>query len=444
VLLFQGGLLEARRVAGLAPELDAILVGGEVQALGSPMKAGKTLLCSPGTGGTHIGHLTLLLDKHGGLRSFRHFLIPLDASIPEDPGILKLLAPVTIDPNKVIIDDWDDDYRAQVLAYVHAPAGEPRAGSILLRDLRTGRDYPVPSPLRVNSRPILGYGKNRVAFLGSDSAGGAREIYALELGNGRLDTLTRAGGSALDIRWILGNNALLAAYGPAGRRDLHRIDPWSREVRNLSGGRFGDVTGFDVSRSGDRLAVIGAADGRSTLWVTDLKLQEPLPVASDRGFVGPPRWNADGTRLAFAVLGSGPAGEAPTTTGEAPVSGGDAGASGELRVFDFRDNKLVPVTLRSRVRDFAWSADGSRIFYVAGVNLLDINEYHLDSLVLRKATRGDAGPRSEESPSPRMLGGRDGLLFEAASEGSRRILWMDLETREEKVLVDSAGFNSLR
>jgi hypothetical protein len=454
VLLFQGGLLEARRVAELAPELDAIIVGGEAQALGSPMKAGRTLLCSPGTGGTHIGHLTLLLDKHGGLRSFRHFLVPLDASIPEDPGIRKLLAPVTIDPNRVMIDDWDDDYRAQVLAYVHAPAGDPRAGSILLRDLRTGRDYPVPSPLRINSRPILGYGKNRVAFLGADSAGGARGIYAMELGTGRLDTLVRDGGDALDIRWILGNNALLAAYGPEGGRDLHRIDPWSREVRNLTGGRFGDVTGFDVARSGDRLAVIGAADGRSTLWVTDLKLEEPLPVASDRGFVGSPRWNADGTRLAFAILGSGPAGEArtpagegPASAGEAPVSGGEAGASGELRVFDFRDNRLVPVTLQSRVRDFAWSSDGGRIFYVAGVNLLDINEYHLDSLVLRKATRGGGGggsPRSEERPSPRMLGVRDGLLFEAASEGSRRILWMDLETREEKVLVDSAGFNSLR
>lgn len=433
VLLMQGTLMAARKVAAAAPELDAIILAGESQALGSPMRAGKTLLCSPGRGGTHVGALTLMVDnKRGGLRSFRHFLIPLDASIPEDPGIRQLLAPVTIDPNKFGFDDYDEDYRAQVIAYVRGE--RPGAGGrIFLKDLRTGREFAVPPAAAHNTRPILGYGKNKVAFLGGEDHGGAagpREIYSLELGTGRLDTLTRDGGSALDIRWILGNNALLTAYGKPGKRDLLRIDPWSREIRNLGEGRFGDVRGFDIDRSGERLAVMGESGGQSTLWVTSLKLEDPLPVAADRGFLGPPRWNPQGDRLAFLSL-----------TGR---EAGEGAASGELRIFDFDDNKLVPVTLQSRVRDFSWSADGKKIYYTAGVNLLDINEYHLDSLVLRKATGGGSSPRSEEAPVPKIVDGRDGLLFESSSEGKRSLRWVDLETRREKVMADSSGWNSLR
>ena len=75
---------------------------------------------------------------------------------------------------------------------------------------------------------------------------------------------------------------------------------------------------------------------------------------------------------------------------------------------------------------------------------MDINEYRVDTQSMRKATLGKAGPRSEERPTPKVLGTRPGLLFEA-SEGRRgRILWMDAVTGEETVVADSAGVNTLR
>lgn len=431
ILLLQGGLQTARKVAASAPELDVIVVAGDDRALGSPMKVGNTLLCSPGRGGTHIGHLTLTLDgKGGGIKSFRHLLIPLNSDIAEDPGIRRLLAPVTLDPNKWSLDDYDEDYRAQVMAYVRAD-GKGKTSRIVLRDLLSDREYPLPPAAARNTRPILGYGKNKVAFLGQDHPDGPREIYSMELGTQRLDTLTRDSGQALDIRWILGNNALLAAYGKAGSRDLWRIDPWSRERRNLSEGRFGDVTGFDIDKSGERLAVMGGSDGQSTIWVTSPKMEEPQAVAADKSFLGSPRWNPAGDRLAFLA--------------QSGAGGVEEAGAGELRVFDFREKKLIPVTLGSRVRDFSWSADGKKLYYVAGVNLLDVNEYSLDSLVVRKVTEASSTPRSEEAPTPKVMDGRDGLLFESTGEDGRRsIRWVDLKTREEKSLADSSAANSLR
>jgi hypothetical protein len=443
VLLLHGTLAEARAVAAQAPELDVIILAGEPMALAAPMQAGKTLLCSPGAGGTHVGELTLRLDKRGRILSFRHFLLPLDASVPEDPALRKFLEPVTADPNKPALDGDVDDYGARVLAYIRAD-GPGRGGRLFLRDLAAGKDYEAPADGLLCANPVPGYGKNRIAFAGEDGAG-AREIYAYEPGVDRLDTLTSLGGRAGQLRWFLRNNALLAVYSKDGRSELYRIDPWSREARNLSRGRFGDVAGFDLARAGDRLAISGTDAQGATLWAADPESESPAPIAHESGIVGPPRWNPAGDKLAWLSANSE---TGPDTAGAAnPAPQGNWRApdgSGELRIFDFTTRTLVNATSKSRVRSFAWSRDGKRIFYAAGVNLADINAYDLDSATQSKVTEPAASPRSEENPRPKLLDGRDGLLFEAATDSGRALLWMDLETRRERVLVDSSGYNSLR
>jgi hypothetical protein len=438
-------LAEARALSLQVPGIDAIILSGEPMALSAPMLAGKTLLCSPGLGGSYVGELTLRLDKRGHLVSYRHFLLPLDASVPEDPALKKFLEPVTVDPNKLSFDDADDDYRAQVIAYVRSDApgqggDEAKGGRLFLRDLRAGADYEVPAAGLLCSRPILGYGKNRVAFAGED-ASGAREVYAFEPGIARLDTLTRLGGRAGELHWFLRNNALLAVYARNGNPELYRIDPWSRAVRDLTQGRFGAVAGFDLSRDGERLALCGknlpggagqsAGAPGTTLWITNPDLQAPIAVANERGMIGSPRWNPAGDKLAWL-------------SANVPDSAGGAPGSGELRIFDFATKSLVNATAQSRVRSFAWSDDGKRVFYSAGVNLADLNAFNVDSASLSKVTRAAHAPRSEENPFPKLLGDRDGILFEAASDGGRRLLWMDLKTGEERTLADSAGYNSLR
>ncbi len=457
ILLYHGSAQSAVALAARAPELNAILLSGEGLALGSPMKAGNTLICSPGRGGTHIGLLTFTLTRAGTIKNYRHALVPLDGSIPEDPELAKFLSPITVDPNKLNLSDYDDDYRAQLLAFVNADA-TGQGGDLFIRDLHNGRDYPIPAGDLLCSRPILGFGKNKIAFAGEDSLG-VREVYAFEPGIGRLDTLTHLGGRAEELHWIIGNNALLALYNVNGKRDVYRIDPWSRGVRNLSRGRFGDVRGFDMTRAGDRMAVHGFDGKQSRLWVAGAELDAPLEFAGDKRILGSPRWNATGDKVAFlvqseadrpndtvpndAALGNAQ-GTPAATQGVAYQISDSLTPPGELRVFDFTEKKLIAVTERSRVRSFAWSPDGKRVFYSAGVNFADLNVFHVDSMSLSKLTQPALSPRSEEFPTPKMLGDRPGLLFESAHEDKRNILWLDLGDKSEHLLVDSAGVNSLR
>jgi Tol biopolymer transport system component len=426
ILLLNGNLNTAHLLAAKVPELDAIILSGEAQALGVPMKAGKTLVCSPGLGGTHIGELTFLLDKEGKIRSFRHFLIPLDASIPEDPELRKFLEPVTIDPNKLAVNDFEDDYHAQIIAYIRASeAGLP--AQPFLQDLSTGKNYAVPTEGMDCRQPIIGYGKNKLAFTGVTSEG-AREIFAFEVGSDHIDTLTKMGGKAMDIRWAFNYNAILASYAEGKKSELYRIDPWNHEVRDLSLERFGKVRGFDITTTGDKIAFDASLGNSSTLWVTSADLGSPVAVLTDTLFFGAPRWNIKGDKLAFL----------------ASSHGDTALISGELRVYDFIEKKIVSATEKSRVYSFTWSADGKRIFYSAGVNLLDINVFSLDTLTLKKVTLPAAIARSEENPSPKIVANRDGLLFESVEAGRRGIYWVDFLSREEKVIVDSAGYNSLK
>ena len=185
-----------------------------------------------------------------------------------------------------------------------------------------------------------------------------------------------------------------------------------------------------------------------------------MALAVDGPFIGSPQWNPQGDKLAFlAASGSGAAKAIPgkPSPGKKDSLAKDTSAakvampaiklpdgSGELRVFDFPGKKLLSATQESRVRSFSWSVDGKRVFYSAGVNLADINAFNLDSMTLGKVTHPAASPRSEENPVPKILGGRDGLLFESGVADRRNILWMDLSNQGEKVLVDSAGYNALK
>jgi hypothetical protein len=374
------------------------------------MAIGTTRIVCPGRAGTHLGQLTFTFDKHKVRIADSHRLIPLDHSLPEDPEMRALLAPVLLDLNALIGADGDE-YQSQVVAFLKDPIPQG-GGQLHLLDLKTGQAYPIPHPGLQAREPVLGYGKNKVAFVGYDSAG-TGEVMLAQPGQPGVDTLTREGGRASGIRFIYKGNALLYLYTQEGQATLRRADPWNRETRALTDPEMGRVSGYDINPSENQIALVARKGDSSTLYLADLDLASPVVVHSARRFLGSPVFGPDGNTLAFLV--------------EDDVDDGQ----GRVHWLDMRVKGVQTPEVPLRASEITWSHDGQSLLLSQGAALQDLNEFKLKSGQIERVTASRI-VRSERHARPKLWGKRDGLLLESVNEqGVPQALFLDNQSKDE-------------
>src|SRR5205823_4042779 len=88
VLLFHGGLDEARELARAQPWLDVIVTAHESEdyrARAEPV--GKVLLVNTGQRGKHLGRLDLKVSEDGTVQVEHRFPVEMSAELPDDPAV---------------------------------------------------------------------------------------------------------------------------------------------------------------------------------------------------------------------------------------------------------------------------------------------------------------------------------------------------------------------
>ncbi|MEJ2573164.1 MAG: multiheme c-type cytochrome [Gammaproteobacteria bacterium] len=87
-------LKDAQRILPLR-DVDVLLIHSNYEKFGKPRMLGKTLVLQPGSRGMRLGRVDLQLDAHGRIASYRHQVIPLPKTIPDDPRLQEWYADYT-------------------------------------------------------------------------------------------------------------------------------------------------------------------------------------------------------------------------------------------------------------------------------------------------------------------------------------------------------------
>jgi hypothetical protein len=98
-----GSVLRAKSLAGSFPELD-VVVAAHVEPIDPPYyeEVGNSIVAYVRDRGRFMGRLNLLLDDEDKVIGFGHEMVPMARSLPDDPGVLKLLTEY-IDRLKILV-----------------------------------------------------------------------------------------------------------------------------------------------------------------------------------------------------------------------------------------------------------------------------------------------------------------------------------------------------
>lgn len=68
-------------------DVDVLLIRSNYEVFGKPVRLGRTLVLQPGSRGMRYGVADLRLDRRGGVQGWKHHVVDMPASVPDDPGL---------------------------------------------------------------------------------------------------------------------------------------------------------------------------------------------------------------------------------------------------------------------------------------------------------------------------------------------------------------------
>jgi len=101
VALTHTGLSIARELARLTPEFDVVLSGHTHERTARPIVEGKVIVTEPGSFGSFLGRLDLVLKPGGGVAAHSFRLIPILASRYQEDASVKTLVDRSLQPHRV-------------------------------------------------------------------------------------------------------------------------------------------------------------------------------------------------------------------------------------------------------------------------------------------------------------------------------------------------------
>ncbi|MBN1128839.1 MAG: PD40 domain-containing protein [Chitinispirillaceae bacterium] len=417
-------------IKGYAPSLegaDVIICGSLNGRFETPMKLGQALAVSPGSNGEFVGVLTMRFDEKKRFLSYDNRLVPVAASLPEDPAVAALLAPIALKAEAKIGDSLrfgiQQGTTRGVFPFISTRSGVPE---LYLKIIDKHTEFPLTASGQECEASAVSFTAGRIAFTLHDTASGCHPVYSIDL--------TGAGK-----RLLAGNaNVGEAVFSPDGRWLYYTAGPCGDTVTDIyrmhpdSGVRFTVVAWDNSSERSITLSPDGAevlfCSNRDRTWQiyrTDPEGAQPFRLTDETANHSRPSFSPDGASISYL-------------SDRANTVGGH-----DLWVYERASGTHRQLTQKFFVNGYCWLGDSKTIIFSSGLDNAELMTVSIDAPAPKKLI-GTPIPAKQQYQeiTPRVVayGEREKILYVRKYEDGRRsIYWVSIDGTGDQALVRSGG-----
>jgi hypothetical protein len=430
IAIVEGSPMLAEALANQLTFVDIIIVTGEKAGPPMVVRSGKTAIFSVGTGGTHIGKITILADQGdqadlANLANSIHTIrpsfewIPMDRTVASHKEIFakqQALYHSSVEKNNM---QFINKHTFEDFLTLHAADSGGRQ-DIWYHPVEGKAFRATKSPLWIQSAGVA-WSRDRLFYVGRSNPSDPNRIY---IQNTKQKTAHAIGDSLLDVRkgqWGAFENWIyFTAFDSLKNAALYRVAASGSHQQIVSPAEWSDCYDFSLSYKGAFIAMVKGSPLHSDVYHTALGAPVPVQVTNGLVRVKNVEYSYDEKYLAFL---SAPKLQKQNDIGQKDVW--------ELTIWDIeKDTILTPLPGRS-INDFIWGVDNRSIVFNDGVNVQDIRTYHLDTKqeVSIYSARGES-VRNEDQPRVQFYKSQPGILFRLRNEQGTSIQWYNWQTKQ--------------
>ena len=432
VAVIHGTMEEIRQVAGALPEIDVVIAGSLNERFNSPLKIGRTLVLSAGSGHKFAGRLSVKPNEKRRRTTdkftFEHRLYPVYQTIAPDSAVedaVRLVdAAITVEETRGGVNVLA---RVRgVFPYLSDRGDGPRA---FIKALENKSEHPLADGNMLYCRnPVFSTAGNRAAFIYGrpEEMNGKLRIVDLSARNG---VNVSSNGNVLEAAFSPTNDFLYYIEADSGRLNgtIYKTKMYMFDAIAILD--KDDSLRRDLSVSDDGATLLFCAKagdgGRWQVFAIDTSAAAaPAQLTGDDADHRYPRMCPDGKRVAYLS------------------NRGTFGGQMNLWVFERgrAGGAHRQLTFNTNVRNFCWGGNSETIFISSGANVFEISGVEVEGGEVRRLIpppRPADSTKSWSENTPRMLMYENSLRVLYTREyidGKRRLYWYDLRRRaDEKV-----------
>jgi Tol biopolymer transport system component len=386
VLITQQPWHAVERYAAMRPSIDIILCSGLSQAFDTPMQLHNTSVLSCGDSGKYVGDLSLLVNDTTPPVIYDHRLVPLYSDAAVDTALARrsetIAAKIALARNGVDTTLLFSRHSEGVFPFISDRRG---ARSLFLKIMHSYTEYPLTDPAHHCFSPVLAPDMHSICYIrAADSTRKAGDVIRSDPSATRRVVLC-PGIRARDIRHTPDGEWLYVAGMDTAANDLdiYRVRRDALHAREVIAWNNSDEAWMSFSPVDERM--LFCATGEDAYWqvyMSDRNGNTPLRISTSRAHNIMPRFNANGSRIAYLSDWT------------------NAMGVFDLVVLHQRTRKKRFLTSQACIHEYCWLGDNTTIVYCGGDDRRLLYTLDVNTGTSRRLALPDTGGAVPDSTSP--------------------------------------------